>query len=227
MDVVYIVRTGDDNEELRYSLRSLANLPHNRVWIVGHKPAWVTGVGHLPTNQAGSRFYNSTLNLRTACESGQVSDKFIYMNDDFFVMRPLDEVPTLHRGLVADVFAATPVDSPYRRGIRATSRLLAKLGHDEPLSYELHVPMVIHRQRMLETLEIGRQVHGVLHKRTLYGNYWGVGGEQVADVKVTNHQQTFSPDTRFLSTTDESFRVCAVGDYIRGMFSAPGPYEVR
>ena len=35
MDLVYLVRPGEQNEELRWSLRSLVNLPHERVFEVG------------------------------------------------------------------------------------------------------------------------------------------------------------------------------------------------
>ncbi len=42
-DVVYVVRPGDKNEELRYSIRSvIANLPHRKVWIAGYKPTWLS-----------------------------------------------------------------------------------------------------------------------------------------------------------------------------------------
>jgi hypothetical protein len=32
-DVVYVVRPGEKNEELRDSLRSLAHLPHGKGWV--------------------------------------------------------------------------------------------------------------------------------------------------------------------------------------------------
>lgn len=36
MDLVYIVKEDENNEELRYSLRSVAKyLPQNKIWIVG------------------------------------------------------------------------------------------------------------------------------------------------------------------------------------------------
>ena len=41
LDVVYCVKELITNEELRYSLRSLRNLPHRKVWIFGGCPKWV------------------------------------------------------------------------------------------------------------------------------------------------------------------------------------------
>lgn len=47
-DLVWIVKPGDGNEELRWSLRSaVAHVPHERVWIVGSRPGWCTAP-HVP-----------------------------------------------------------------------------------------------------------------------------------------------------------------------------------
>ena len=44
MDIVYNCRPGKQNEELRYSIRSvMENLPHDNLWVVGGKPEWYTG----------------------------------------------------------------------------------------------------------------------------------------------------------------------------------------
>jgi hypothetical protein len=48
-DVVYVVRPGNRNEELRYSLRSIAaHLPHRRVWLAGFCPSWVRNISFIP-----------------------------------------------------------------------------------------------------------------------------------------------------------------------------------
>ena len=50
-DVVYFLGSESANQdwELRYSLRSIARnfLDLRKVFIVGHKPRWLTGVEHL------------------------------------------------------------------------------------------------------------------------------------------------------------------------------------
>ena len=58
-DLVYIVCPGDQNEELRYSLRSVArNLPGRRVWIFGHTPPWVTGVHSVELDPLDDKYEN-------------------------------------------------------------------------------------------------------------------------------------------------------------------------
>ncbi|WP_432034584.1 hypothetical protein [Streptomyces antibioticus] len=226
-DIVYVVAQGDGNEELRYSLRSLAaHLPHGRVWIAGYRPAWVSDtVGHIDTAQTGSRFQNSTGNLRAACEHPDVAEDFVYFNDDFFVMQALEAVPVLHRGPLAEVIASTP-SSLYRRGASATQMHMQRMGlADEGplLSYELHVPLPVVKADMLAALDAGRGLP-VLHKRTLYGNLCRIGGVQTADVKVKAYDDV-GPDGPFVSTSDASFAGGRVGERIRAAFPVPCRYE--
>ena len=49
LDFVYIVGKSEKNEDLRYSLRSIAkHYPDHKVWIVVYKPSCVTNVELLP-----------------------------------------------------------------------------------------------------------------------------------------------------------------------------------
>ncbi|MCB1250392.1 MAG: hypothetical protein KDB36_13335 [Acidimicrobiales bacterium] len=229
MDVVYVVRPGDDNEELRFSLRALAaHVPHDSVILVGYCPSWVTGVHHIPVRQTGTKYRNSTLNLLAACEHPAVDDEFVLFNDDMFAMAPVDEVPVLHRGPVVDVAAEYSARGAgrYLHGMLETAALLAARGVASPLSYELHVPLPVHKDAMAEALHIGLDSGiAVVHKRTLYGNLAGIGGELAADVKVCRGRPDWDPQQVWLSTSDTEFASWPVGAFIRSAFPAPGPYE--
>lgn len=230
-DLVVPVRVGAVNEQLRYALRSwAAHLPHRHVWLVGYRPPWLSGVRHIPTGQTGhSKYRNTTTAVRAACEHPEVSDPYLLCNDDFFVMRPVvGGVPVLHRGPVAEVerYYAARRSGRYLRGMRETRDLLAQLGHPDPLSYELHVPLLVDKTDMLHALDVGRHLD-VLHKRTLYGNLAGLGGQQTADVKVLSRAAVFDRDGMFLSTMPDSFTFGGVGAFIRRRFPLPGPYEER
>ncbi|MFD6936267.1 hypothetical protein ACFWAP_08960 [Streptomyces goshikiensis] len=227
LDIVVPVREGAANEQLRFALRSwAAHLPHGRVWVVGHRPAWAVGVQHIPTRQRGTKYENTTLAVRTACEHAAVSSRFLLANDDMFVMKPLVEMPVLHRGPVRNVetyYAA----GDYLRGMRETRDLLADLGHPDPLSYELHVPMPLDKAGMLDALDVARHLD-VVHKRTLYGNLTQLGGAEIRDVKIMRRSPGgYTEDDVFLSTMPDSFAAGHVGAYIRRTFAEPGPYETR
>ena len=216
-----MVGPGDRNEALRYSLRSLGNLDHDRVWIAGHLPSWVRGVRHIPVPQVSTRWENSTANMLAACEHPGVSGEFVYFNDDFFVMRETVDVPIWHLGPV-DAAARRWGGSSYARGALRTRDRLAQLGHSEPVSYEVHAPMVVDKAAMRAALAAGAGVVP-LHKRTMYGNLAGVGGVQVRDVKVATARAQ-PPEALFISTADAAFAGRA-GGLIRAQFPRPGPYE--
>lgn len=227
-DLVVPVRTGRANAQLRYALRSwAANLPHGRVWIVGYRPAWLANVEHIPTSQHGTKYANTTAAVRAACSHPDISSTFLLCNDDMFLMTPQpDGMPVLHRGRVADVetYYVGRASGRYLDGMRETRDLLVSLGHDDPLSYELHVPMPVDKSGMLKALDVGRDL-AVCHKRTLYGNLAGLGGDQIRDVKVLRRSPGFDRASPYLSTMKDSFTNGAVGDFIRRAFPDPSPYE--
>ncbi|MET9818338.1 hypothetical protein [Streptomyces sp. NPDC006355] len=229
-DIVVPVREGAANEALRYALRSwAAHLPHRRVWLVGYRPPWATGVEHIPTHQAGNTKYkNTTAAMRAVCEHPDVTDTFLYCNDDFFVMRRQEVMPVYHRGPVREVEAyyATRGNGSYLRGLRETRDLLVSLGHQDPVSYELHVPLPVTKRGMLAALEIGAHLD-VLHKRSMYGNLAGIGGTRMRDVKILHRRPEFDREAAFLSTMPDSFTNGHVGRFIRETFRRPGPYETR
>ena len=234
MDAVYVVREGDRNEELRHSLRSLAeHMPHGRVWIAGYLPSWVSNVHHIAVSANGmTKYASSTANLRAACEHPDVSDVFWLMNDDMFLLHPVVGRPVWHRGRVADVTRDYEARYPHRRngaylrGMRETAALLARMGYPDPLSYELHVPMPVYRDTMLDAIRYGAGAGvRVLHKRTLYGNLAGLAGDAMDDVKVCRQHPDWSPDWPVLSTDDASFERAEVGRWIRARFPEPCRYE--
>ena len=193
--------------------------------MAGHRPSWVADtVGHLPVVQGPNKYRNSTANLLAACTSPDVTDRFWLFNDDFFVTHPVDRVPILHRGPVLEHLPW--IAGHYRKGAAATAALLATWGHPDPLSYELHVPMLVDGPVMADLLVRATDA-GLdnIHQRTLYGTIAGLGGLRVADCKV--HQPTHRTwDSRrpWVSTNDRSF-TGHVGDWIHSLFPAPCEHE--
>lgn len=234
MDVVYVVADQPDHEDLRYSLRSLRNLDHDQVWIVGDLPDWATAVGHIPTEQSGTVWRNSTDNMLAACRHPDISERFVWMHDDFFVLEPTGEVPILHRGPITDRYPRAPGPTP--RGARrydameGTYKLIAEaMGTDHvPLDYELHVPLPVDRLRMLEAIEWARAKDPLvdqLRKRSLYANLHRIGGDYSDDVTSRERDATWADGQRFVSTSDVSFAEWPIGERLRRLFADPSPYE--
>jgi hypothetical protein len=171
MDIVYYVRPGEKNEELRYSLRSLVNLPHERVWVIGHTPRWVTGVESIPGNRGpGGPQHVAIGNLGLACEHVE-ADSFVVFNDDFYVMEPIEAVPSWHRGPLREWRRS----GAYGLADREAYRRLTAAGIPEPLDWTLHIPLVVERDRLADVL---RAMDGRIPPewRTMYGNLSGVTG---------------------------------------------------
>lgn len=231
-DIVYPLKHDDRAEglpELRYSLRSLRNLPHGRVFLCGGRPPWANGVTHIPVPQHPNKYADARNNLTAALLSDEVSDPFYLFNDDFFVMRPMDHVPILHRGYLEDVIATyrNPNDGTYVRAMGYALELLRSRGIDRPLSYELHLPLLIHKDPMIEALAL-REVYGPgdrYHLRTVYGNIANLGGTKTIDVKI--RVSTVGEWTKWglLSTTDSLWRHHPSSTFIRDSFPDRGVYE--
>ena len=217
-DVVYVCRPGED-PELRYSLRSLAHLPHRQVWVVGGKPIWAR-VRHIPVAPRGrDKILNVRANLRALVASEGISERFYLFNDDFYVMKPLRVVPVLHRGLLCDVEG----QATWHHHMRRTDVWLRERGIVDPLNYELHIPLPMTKTGLRLALDLIGDERSLLY-RSVYGNLAGIGGEQTRDVKIYKATDVI-PDGPWLSTSDKSFRGCPVGMHIRRAFRRAGAYE--
>lgn len=222
MEVVYYVRPGERNDELRYSLRSLVNLAHDRVLLVGYKPKWVTNVEHIPALMTpGGPQMTAADHLLRACERVE-GDEFVVMNDDFYLMEPVERVPSLHAGSLAEKAVATR--GSYGNALREALRRLT--GLTDPLAWTLHIPLVVVRQALVDVLRpILAGSHRIVRPewRTMYGNLSGAIGEQAPDVKVRRRTDPM-PTGPFLSSHDSA--ISWLGPILRHRFPAPSPYEV-
>ena len=202
MDVVFVCR-GGENEELRYALRSLKNVPHDNVYLFGSAPDWYTG-NLIESEQTGNKYFNVHYAMQKIPFS-PVSDDFILWNDDFFCMKPTT-MQYHHRGPVDDVidwYVKRYHTSAYIRGMQKTRRWLADLKIENPLSYELHIPMVFNKDKFAQALKLA-EGHVSIQMRSFYGNMFGVGGEYMDDVKIYSSKWKFTSDT-WLSSEDKSF----------------------
>jgi hypothetical protein len=233
LDVVYIVKAGESNEELRHSLRSLANMPVRQVWMVGYRPKWVKEtVGYIPVIQRGQKNQNTWHNWRAMAASPELPDRFVLMNDDFYIMRPVTAIPAYHRGnldVMIDWYAQQRLNSWRSRAVSTRALLRAVHPDVELFSYELHLPLMIDRAAMAEALNhlahARRAPAEHYNKRTWYGNYAQIGGWKADDVKAMGGKAGMpTTDLPFLSTSPHSWPGL-VGGTIRRIFAEMSPYE--
>jgi hypothetical protein len=217
MDVVYVCRPGP-NEELRYSLRSLRHLPHDKVVIAGAWPDWVRGVESVPVERARSKYAQTTDNLLAALR--HVGPRFYLFNDDFFVMKPTAHVPVMYRGPLREVSMAVGPD--YGRRMREVADWLEGCGYGTGC-YEVHAPMPLMRDALEVTLNLAVPAPGRhMHKRSIYANVVGLRSESVW---VEDFKTGDAEPWPYLSTNEAVFNRKPVGDLIRKTFPDPSPYE--
>ena len=220
MDVVYVV--GSDSDELRYSLRSLANLPHRMVYIAGFIPDWVQKVQEVPVPQTAGPQQNSNTNLLRACLAPNLTDNFIFMNDDFFIMKPVERVENYHQGPLRQRIEQYVKNKNMTQAysLIKTEEELERLGIKDPMSFELHTPMVMNKHKLLEAFNIAQCEMLALRPRTFYANYANITAKENHDVKGIAGEEEI-----YLSTSDD-FDTHPAGELIRNRFPAPSPYEI-
>jgi len=227
-DVVVMVRSGREYEELRYALRSLVNLPHGRVWVYGGEPRWLVNATHVPVRQGAVGHANTARITAAIAGNRALSDEFYWFHDDMYVLEPVETVPRLWRQTWADWYATRRErrDPHGPAKTEATAEALRTFGKPADYSYELHVPMIVERdalRRMVETVTAWRpEVLALVQKRSLYGNWVGYGGTQAEDVKF--RRATAGLLGTFASSSDDALRG-GMGEELRARFPEPGWHE--
>lgn len=91
MDIVYILGTGSlvNDEEIKISLRAIDEnmLDLRDVYIIGEKPDFLTNIIHIDSEDySKDKWKNAYHKVKKACEIYDISDEFLLMNDDFFML---------------------------------------------------------------------------------------------------------------------------------------------
>lgn len=234
MDVVYILGTGSvwDNNELRYSLRSIAeNLySFNRVFIVGEQPAWLHNVEVLAmADPTADKWRNSYLKIKAACECADLSNEFLLMNDDFFINKPVSAVdfPYYFSGLLAS-------NPNSKQNLRLspkgqTAALLHSYGK-KCFNFALHCPIRYEKEKWL-SMPISADLPGILSPRSFYCNYFDVPGklrqDQLLGGTMTERRlNSYVSDKEYFSIFSNFARSPVFRDWIAARFPNPSRFEI-
>lgn len=134
-DIVYIVGTGSrwDDNELRFSMRSIAKHGHNigRVILVGHCPEWINRdtVTVIPAvDETGRKHTNIALKIRKAIETLHLTEDFLISSDDHIYVQPVDfdNYPIYARGKISS--ECQDIYNEYHRSMVETRRYLIDKG---------------------------------------------------------------------------------------------------
>lgn len=227
-DLVYIVRDGE-NDELKYSLRSVnENLTYNHIWIYcNNPPKWLQNSRKLtiiPQTTNIKIGFNKKhdithSNLKNATLNPDITENFIYFNDDFFIIEPVEIIPPISRGLLSTYMKYNKVDphaSLYKRSVEGNYRILSKqptIDKAKIYSYEMHAPLPVTKQELnyslnfieenqrtfIMDLPLKRTIHGNLHQYHLQPGF-----NIQPDVKKHSEKSPYHGG-QYFSTNEGSF----------------------
>lgn len=223
MDIVYPYKSAPDDFELRYSLRSLVNIPHDKVIVAGDKPLIISkAVQHVPVPRIDDRYQSSTANIVAAIRAADIRGEFMVMHDDIFVLRPW-RFRHEHRCTIDEYLKGGQAAGQYRNYIESTRGLLIAKGISDPLWFGLHTPAVYNAQRLVAMVE-GFAGHKYL-LRTLYYNLLPAPSERRSDVKARLWAEP-GPDADALSISDDLARGAGFRRWIATRFPDKCRYEI-
>lgn len=231
LDIVYFVKAFPSGD-LRYSIRSVAkNLEFHMLYIYGGKRADTKpDVYYEFRNQEGATKWDKVRNMyKRVCLNDNISEDFIMFHDDFFIMQPINKLEYEYRfsldehiGRLREKYANNLSD--YSKLLINAKKLLER-ENKTTYSYELHKPFIFNRKKLLNILELFPRAHCI---RTIYANYYELGGKQAHDVKLYGGRPAFDYKKEPMLSTNN---IVSAGnneywDYIKLQFKEKCRFEI-
>lgn len=176
MDVLYTLGNGSlyENQEIKQSVKLLRkHVKFDRLWIIGEEVKLDTNYNFIPYKDQLTRTNNVFRKIVEVCENYDISDDFLYMMDDVFILKDIDieNYPMYHSGDLKDL----PPAGAYFQELMNTKMFLVK--HNKPiLNFGVHCPIVYNKTKIMEIdsffwKEVNYGEKRQLNPRILYGNY--------------------------------------------------------
>lgn len=226
-DVIYILKENGPVDELRYSLRSIEkNMSHGDVWFYGGIPNGFVPDHAVRYHQKGvTKWDRVRSTLLAICNNENVPARFWLFNDDFYVLQRMNSTKPIYNKTLRDHYEHVEKKhggrTAYSKALRYCEAVL--LEKELPtLDYAVHMPMLIDKNKALETLNAFPNCPMF---RSLYGNYVQPDAIQHADVKIADFNKPIAPEAAFLSTSNKSFKFGKVGKQLQVLFPERCKYE--
>lgn len=239
VDLVYPVKVNDDLEELRYSLRSVSKNAEglfNNVWLITKEklPSWVSRRPMvIDAGDGGTKANDVKSKLLVACNHGSVSNEFVLMCDDFFLVEPIKQWDTWNMGPTSEYvkrLRREGAGAAWLRSVTDTAEWMRQQGHGDIPVYQGHRPLLWNKERLGDAISR----YPAAKRLDINGLYpiAGAGpmpGERGMNSKVRDNamfrEKINSRNIPWLSSNNGSFRDGMIGGYIMGMFTESSPYE--
>lgn len=190
MTAVYVLGTGSHyhNFELRMSLRSIEkNLSGiDQVYIIGECPEWAN-VNHIyyPDKLGVPSDYNIMKKITRACEEPGISDNFLFINDDHYIMKPFvaAEFPYFYEVSLEKYLARRAHDTYALRAKNTCKYLQSK--NLPTKHFDIHYPIIYNKSLFLEhvtgAVDWERKCYVI---KSMYANTLKIEGTEAVDYKI-------------------------------------------
>lgn len=179
-------RSTQKNQELRYCLRSIEKhlTGVGNVFIIGECPDWLQNVIHIPFTEDPRNRYrdrNIMLKMAEACKDSRVSDDFLMVHDDHFLLSNYEtgSFPYYHMG---------PMNEGQGQYGETKANTKSLLSFTESFNnYDCHCPIVLNKQLFMRSVVLAdwSKWYGYCLK-TLYCVMNGIEGIETIDLKIRN-----------------------------------------
>lgn len=226
MIFAYVLGSGSKwgNNEIRYSIRSVLKFhPNAEIHIIGERPHWYQGENHHYVPDAHECPYvNQWKKLEHACT---LFDEFVYMDDDFFLLQPLE--PAHYRqGTLKEYAGNKKPTTVWNAVLEATYQAMPEADR-----HCLHAPLPIISKNFLTIAENFPQRHEApsLVPRQIYCHYeteFEVRDKKdlkftVTPVKIIREQIIGEP---FFSI-ENNIKSRIFRNWIEKLYPIPSPFE--
>lgn len=240
MDILYVVGNGSnwDNNELRYSLRSLEKFGKNvgRIFIATKKlPDFINPetVTHIAVcDESNVKHRNIMCKVEYAMQHSDIADDFLLSSDDHFYIKPtdFDNYPLYHKGEINSRNSF----SSYCQSMRNTKIFLERHGMGI-LSTNPHCNTHFNRPLYMKNIDMmndAKEVFCGIEVNCLMGNLLiasGVRPVRYRDIKVkrfVSREELLAKlgDTHCFSISDKSL-ACGMKEYLQELFPNKSKYE--
>lgn len=218
--------------ELRYCLRGIERklTGYNKIWIIGQKPSWLIGVGIIQVNDSPYprlKENNIYCKILEACKNKEVSEDFLFMNDDHFLLKSFtaSQFPYYHRGELYDSMKKNK--GSYRATLNHSRRVL--MAKDLPtLDFDTHCPIVYNKSKFIQAFEdIDWKIDWGYAIKSVYCGLNGIEGTYMPDCKINNKSLH---DIKLRTANREWFSTGSLNDdmekFLTSVYPKKSKYEI-
>lgn len=236
IDIVYVLGNGSpwNNNELLYSLRSIEKYvsEYRNVYIIGECPAYLQNIIHIPFSDIHQeKETRIALKVLRACNEDNISDNFLFMNDDIFILQPFNagHLPFYHKGLITSEMNMPMLNHGYKQTLLNTYKTLKKESHSV-YNFDIHTP-VIYNKKLFEIIfnMYNWDIEYSYGVKSIYCNTMGFFGLQLEDCKILKRtdieilQETIK-NKKFFSISDSAIGD-SLGQLLNNLFPEKSRYE--